>query len=146
MVARRIYLASSWRNVQQPIVLAALRGAGHEVYDFRNPKPGDSGFSWREIDPNWQRWSAQQQIDALDTITATRGLNNDFTGMQWADTFVMLQPCGRSAALELGWGIGAGKQCAVLLAEGQEPELMIGLAHHLTTDFADLLSWLAGLR
>ena len=36
----RIYVASSWRNKYQPEVVAALRKAGHEVYDFRNPKDG----------------------------------------------------------------------------------------------------------
>lgn len=98
---RRIYLASSWRNQRQPAILWILRGAGHDVYDFRNPIPGDNGFSWRQIDPDWQRWSAQQQIDALDHPVARHGLGLDFGAMQWADTFVMLQPCGRSAALEL---------------------------------------------
>lgn len=35
---RRIYLASSWRNEHQPRILALLRDAGHEVYDFRHPQ------------------------------------------------------------------------------------------------------------
>ena len=34
----KIYVASSWRNPYQPEVVAALKKAGHEVYDFRNPK------------------------------------------------------------------------------------------------------------
>lgn len=33
MRGRRIYVASSWRNTYQPGVVAALREAGHEVYD-----------------------------------------------------------------------------------------------------------------
>ena len=40
----RIYVASSWRNPYQPEVVAALRKAGHEVYDFRNPKDNPGGF------------------------------------------------------------------------------------------------------
>ena len=32
-----IYVASSWRNTYYPEVVQALRDAGHEVYDFRNP-------------------------------------------------------------------------------------------------------------
>ena len=45
----RIYVASSWRNeARQQATVHALRGAGHEVYDFRNPAPGDTGFSWRQ--------------------------------------------------------------------------------------------------
>ena len=42
----RIYVASSWRNKYQPEVVAALRKAGHEVYDFRNPKDNPGGFHW----------------------------------------------------------------------------------------------------
>lgn len=33
--ARRIYVASSWRNLVQPGVVTILRRLGHEVYDFR---------------------------------------------------------------------------------------------------------------
>lgn len=43
----RIYLASSWRNAAQPGLVALLRSWGHEVYDFRNPAPGETGFAWQ---------------------------------------------------------------------------------------------------
>lgn len=33
----KIYVASSWRNTYYPSVVSALRDAGHDVYDFRNP-------------------------------------------------------------------------------------------------------------
>ncbi len=36
-----LYVASSWRNTYYPEVVAALREAGHEVYDFHNPPSGD---------------------------------------------------------------------------------------------------------
>jgi hypothetical protein len=36
----KIYVASSWRNGQQQDVVARLRAAGHEVYDFRAPDAG----------------------------------------------------------------------------------------------------------
>mgnify|MGYP001590743855 CR=1 FL=1 len=138
----RIYLASSWRNERQPELVQTLRANGHEVYDFRNPEPGDTGFSWRQIDERWQSWNATQQIAALDHPIAQHGLGLDYGGMKWASACVMLQACGRSAALELGWAIGAGKLTAVLMADGQEPELMIRLADLLTASVDDLLSWL----
>ncbi len=31
----KVYIASSWRNEYQPTVVARLREAGHDVYDFR---------------------------------------------------------------------------------------------------------------
>ena len=40
----KIYLASSWKNTDQPDLVEALRNAGHDVYDFRNPTPDDAGF------------------------------------------------------------------------------------------------------
>lgn len=41
----KIYVASSWRNPYQPEVVAALRKAGHQVYDFRNPEDNPGGRS-----------------------------------------------------------------------------------------------------
>lgn len=135
-------MASSWRNAVQPGVVAALRAAGHEVYDFRNPGSGLHGFSWSEIDPEWRSWSAEEYAAALEHPAAVRGFGADFAAMQWADTCVLVQPCGRSAHLELGWAVGAGKRTAILQAEGQEPELMVKMVDLITTDLDALLSWL----
>jgi hypothetical protein len=145
MATQRIYLTSSWRNERQPELVRVLRETGHEVYDFRNPAQEGHGFSWRAVDPDWQRWTAQQQIAAFDHPVAQFGLALDYGGMQWANVCVMLQPCGRSAALELGWAIGAGKRTAVLMTDGQEPELMLRLADVLTTSVDELLAWLAAI-
>ncbi len=49
---QRLLSASSWRNTYYPEVVAALRDAGHEVYDFRNPPSGDPGFHWTDVDPD----------------------------------------------------------------------------------------------
>jgi hypothetical protein len=138
----KVYVASSWRNEHQPVVVRALREAGHEVYDFRNPWGRGHGFAWAEIDPEWKQWTAKQQIDAYGHDLATHGLGADFAGMMWCDALVMVQPCGRSAALELGWAIGAGKKAIVLMAEGQEPELMLRLAHHLCLAMPEVIALL----
>ena len=45
----KLYVASSWKNTLQPSVVAALREAGHVVYDFRNPAPGDRWFGWKQV-------------------------------------------------------------------------------------------------
>lgn len=129
----RIYLASSWRNPQQPWLVAALREDGHEVYDFRNPKPGDVGFSWKQVGYDHD-FIAQGDVTqnhliqykrALAHPRAIEGFKSDFDAMRWADTFVLLLPCGRSAHLEAGWAAGAGKPCHVLLSTDKfEPELM----------------------
>ena len=46
----RIYVASSWSNQFQPAVVKDLGELGHLVYDFRNPYPGYTGFSWKDND------------------------------------------------------------------------------------------------
>ena len=132
---RKIYVASSWRNPAQAGVVEALRADGHMVYDFKNPRPGDNGFAWSEIDSNWQNWTAREYIAALDHPTAKAGFASDFNAMKWADTFLLVLPCGRSAHLELGWACGQGKQTLVLTQDGQEPELMAKMCDHICASF-----------
>ena len=120
----KIYVASSWGNNQQPYVVWALRKAGHEVYDFRNPA---AAFAWSDIDPKWVSWSPGEFRDALDHPIAVDGYGMDYNAMRWADAFVLLMPCGRSAHLEAGYAVGAGKPLVIILSDG-EPELMYRLA------------------
>lgn len=119
----KIYLASSWRNTHQATALADLRASGHDVYDFKNPAPGNTGFGWKQtID--------RPIVDALDLLealshpSAVQGFGFDFNAMKWADACVLLLPCGNSAHLEAGWFAGKGKPVAVLVPELREPELM----------------------
>ena len=141
----KVYVASSWRNPDQPKVVEALIGAGHQVYDFRNPSMGPGargkGFHWSEIDPDWKSWTPQQFIAGLDHQTAIDGCASDLAGMLWCDAVVCVMPCGRSAHLELGWGIGFGKRTAILLSDG-EPELMYRLVEKLCTSVEEVLHWL----
>ena len=139
----KIYVASSWRNETQPEVVRDLRDFGHEVYDFRNPRPGDTGFRWSEIDPNWRQWTPEHYRKGLEHDIAKAGFQSDFEAMHWADAFVLVQPCGRSAHLELGWACGAGKLTVILLADG-EPELMNKLADYVCVDMEEVLNVLAG--
>lgn len=137
----KIYLASSWRNPDQPAAVASLREAGHEVYDFRNPPGGiENGFRWSELDPDWESWSAAAYREKLKAPLAQQGFNSDFDGMKWADVGVLLLPCGRSAHLELGWMAGAGKRTIVWTRDGQEPELMALLASDICVSLEEVVS------
>ncbi len=136
-----IYVASSWRNDEQPAVVRTLRGQGHEVYDFRNPAPGQNGFTWSDIDPNWQRWSTDLYREALDHPLAVDGFMWDMRALQACEVCLLLKPCGRSAHLELGWAVGAGKKTLVLLAPG-EPELMYKMVDHICLSLHEVLELL----
>jgi len=146
----KIYVASSWRNELQPGIVAQLREAGHEVYDFRNPPDAGrgevmggrgtgSGFQWSEIDPNWRKWTAKQYRQALENPIAKRGFDSDFGAMQWCDICLLVLPCGRSAHLELGWCAGDRKRTIVLTRDGEEPELMADMATAICINMDEVL-------
>jgi len=131
----KIYVASSWRNSHQPEVVQKLRRAGHEVYDFKNPKEGDHGFHWSNVSLKREEsgyCTGAALKEALAHSRAVEGFASDFGAMKRADACVLVLPCGRSAHLEAGWMAGAGKPVYVLappklLGELIEPELMYGL-------------------
>lgn len=142
---RKVYVASSWRNGIQPSVVAACRAAGHEVYDFRNPRPGDHGFHWSEIDKEWQKWTPARFRNALFHPIAGSGFHSDWQAMQWADACILVMPCGRRAHIEAGYFVGAGKLLVILLAEG-EPELMYKMADVIAITVDEAVKALAEAR
>ena len=138
----KIYVASSWRNTHQPDVVKFLRKQGHEVYDFRNPPHGKGGFAWSDIDPNWEQWNVKKYTEALNHPIAEFGFNSDFEGMKWADTCVMVLPCGRSANTEAGWMKGAGKKVFVYSPKDEEPELMYKLYDGISNRLFEINAWI----
>lgn len=136
----KIYVASSWRNEYQPAIVELLRNAGHEVYDFRNPTEGNTGFHWSDIDKDWLQWEPEQYKKALSHPIAEAGYKSDFDAMKWADACVMVLPCGRSANTEAGWMKGAGKKVFVFIPIPQEPELMYKIYDDVITDYDELVS------
>lgn len=139
-----IYVASSWRNNKQPDVVRALREAGHSVYDFKNPAPGEHGFTWSEIDPDWKNWTPEKYIAALENQIAEHGFGRDFSAMQWAHACVLVLPSGRSAHIEAGWFVGAGKPL-VILVEKMEPELMYKMADAVCVSIGEVIALLTNL-
>lgn len=140
---RKIYVASSWRNqIQQDIVLL-LRKAGHAVYDFRNPVPGKNGFAWGEVNRDWLQWTPEQFARDLYSghPVIERGFARDKEALDWADTCVLVLPCGRSAHLEAGYSAGQGKKTIFFLHPDKfEPELMYRLGDACVTTTSALLA------
>lgn len=134
----RIYLATSWRNEHQPWLVSLLRQEGHQVYDFRNP-PHSTGFKWSDIGLTLPCTADEYRTALLTQARAAQGFNADFSAMRWADTGLLVLPCGRSAHLELGWMAGAGKRTLILTQDGEEPELMALLADKICISVAEVL-------
>ncbi len=140
--ARKIYVASSWRNAIQQDIVKLLRDAGHEVYDFKNPSPDSHGFSWSEVNREWLKWSPEEFAKDLYSghPAVERGYSFDKNALDWADTCVLVLPCGRSAHLEAGYAAGQGKLTLFYLHPDKfEPELMYRLGHGCVTDTDQLL-------
>lgn len=132
----KIYVASSWRNPLQPEIVRLLRGCGHETYDFRHPKPGDDGFTWKQVG------APTDFVDRVDPVTwrtmlqhprAIEGYESDISHVRDCDAIVYVLPCGRSASFEFGYAMGQGKRGYVVAFEDTEPELMFREATILTT-------------
>lgn len=143
-----IYVASSWRNPHYDEIVDLLRTVGLNLYDFRNP-PDKAGFGWEQTMPaDHQRFDQvlpAVYLKALQHPLALAGFDSDMNALRAADTVVLILPCGRSAHLELGWAVGAGKRTAILLEDPDrpmEPELMYRMVDYIAPSVADLLDWL----
>lgn len=141
-MSRKVYVASSWRNANQQEVVRRLRMSGHEVYDFKNPRPGDNGFHWSEIDENWQGWTPSEYIRGLSHPISERGFRSDWNAMQWADACVPVLPSGRSSHIEAGYFVGANKRLVVLI-DKCEPELMYKMTPYLCLTIKEVLEAIA---
>lgn len=132
----KIYVASSWRNKYQADVVNVLRKDGYEVYDFMDSE----GFHWHEVDPDWQQWpnNIQKYLEGLKHPRAIQGFNRDMSNLQDCDACVYVMPCGVSASFEAGWARGAGKLVLVYIPKLREPDLMVKMAHCVTSDFSKI--------
>jgi nucleoside 2-deoxyribosyltransferase len=119
----RVYIASSWRNEHYAAVLAALRTAGHAVFDWR-----ESGFHFPDCT------TRLDYVQALHSIDASAQFRRDMRAIEEADVVVLLLPAGASAHAEAAWAAAKDKQVIVYLGdEKPQPELM----HCLFNGFAE---------
>ena len=138
-------MASSWRNSLQPEVVSKLLSLGHDVYDFRNPGRDEDGFDWAWVDIHWEEWTPSEYQEALGHPLAEKGFRLDREAMNWADTFLLLLPCGASAHLEAGWAIGAGKPTLIYVPARTEAEMMYKMASKVAITWEEVEVWLEAL-
>lgn len=142
----RIYVASSWRNDSQAEVVKALREDGHEVYDFKEPKPGEPGFSWASVDPKWRSWTPEEYVEGLKHEEAVWGFQRDMVALRNCDACVLVLPCGRSAHTEMGYAEAKDKVTVVILDENSEPELMYAMFDKITADLDEARKYLKSVQ
>ena len=137
-----IYVATSWRNPLYEGVLSVLRAAELPFYDFKHPVPGNNGFAWSEVDPHWVVWTPSEYREGLTHPRANEGFRFDMDALKACDTLLLVLPCGRSAHLELGYAIGAGKKTIIYSPYDIqiEPELMYKAADVLCLTMGEVLA------
>lgn len=137
----KIYVASSWRNIYHPAIVERLKKEGFLVYDYRNPEPGNTGFKWSSIDPNWKEWNFVSYKACLNHLKAFDGFNLDYDAMKWANVGFLVNPSGKSAHIEAGYFVGAGKVLCIYMPPGEpfEPELMYKMSTFLSNNLDELI-------
>jgi len=146
MSGRRIYLASNFKNRDYPAILAALRDAGHQCFDFGSDDNASAfGSDQGYVDPNWAKFTPDTIRTYLTTEpTAVACFNRDHNALRWASVVVGIYPAGISGTAEVFWAAGQGKRTIIYLGSGSRGELMFGLLGHqnIVTSIPELLALL----
>ncbi|QRN94407.1 hypothetical protein JRI60_35480 [Archangium violaceum] len=123
------------------MVVAALRAAGHEVHDYKDTGGGSQGASAPNMDDFARmRFEPAQFRALLEQHPLARTLfDKDMNALRDCDVCVMVLPCGRSAHLELGYAVGAGKRTIALLQGECEPDLMYKMVERLCISIEEVL-------
>lgn len=90
--------------------------------------------SWRNTE--------QQRVLGLLQANGHRvyGFRLDMRALEACEACVLLLPCGRSAHLEAGWAVGAGRRVVVYTRDGEEPELMYKMCSAIVSTDSELIS------
>lgn len=117
---RKIYIAASWKHAEFVRAMAnSLRCEGHQVFDFTDPENRVAGLDKFVFGAKqWAEFSGKNpsEIEYTDFLTwepTQRAFKSDKAGLDWADMILLILPCGRSAHLEAGYGVGSGKDLII---------------------------------
>lgn len=129
----KIYIASSWKNQRAVLELADIfERHGFEVDAFRRAADKRFSFHWSEFVDDEAELQDYDAISFLNDPRVVRAFNEDKSWLDWADTVIMVMPCGRSSHLEAGYAKGQGKRLYIY-GEFQKGEfdVMYGFADGL---------------
>lgn len=129
----RIYLASSWKNAVAVRGIAAyLEEYGFKVDAFCRSTDQRYSFHWSEFVDTEEALQQYDALSFLDDPRVRRAFDEDKRWLDWADTVVMVMPCGRSSHLEAGYAVGQRKRLFIYgdFAKG-EFDVMYGFANGL---------------
>lgn len=131
-----IYLIGSLRNKNVPLIAEQLRAAGHDVFDDWYSAGPEADDYWRD----YEKARGHNYQQALDGYAAQHVFDFDKAHLDRCDIGVLIYPAGKSAHLELGYMIGAGKTGYILMdGEPERYDVMTKFATRVSTSIEELI-------
>ena len=130
-----IYLIGSLRNPRIPDIGNALREAGHEVFDDWYAAGEKADDAWRD----YEKSRGRTFPEALSGLAAQHVFSFDRKHLEAADIGVLVLPAGKSGHIEMGWLVGRGRSCYVLLDNLDRWDVMYMFASGVFTSLDDLM-------
>lgn len=141
-----IYLIGSLRSQRVPEVAQDLRTLGYHVFDDWYAVGPEADDYWRTYEKN----KGNSFLAGLQGAAAENVYNFDKRHLDASDVAVLVAPAGKSAHLELGYMIGAGKRGYIFLPpQDEEPErwdIMYKFATGITASFEELVCLLGSVE
>jgi hypothetical protein len=109
---KKVYVASSKRNLFYPAVVIRVREAGFKIYDWSNP-PLDG----EAVDPEHQHWTCAQYIASLRHPIPYGHFESYAQAIAECDACVLLLPAGTNAHCEATMASLLGKLVIVCFAD-----------------------------
>lgn len=139
---KMIYVIGSLRNENIPTISATLREeTGLEVFDdWFSPGP--------EADDFWKKYEearGRTYQEALKGWAGKHVFEFDKFHIDRADIGVLIMPAGKSGHMELGYMIGRGKPCYVLMDVQDRWDVMYQFADGILFSMDELLAELKSL-
>jgi len=140
----KIYLATSWKNNVTAIIVGnLLKSHNHDVYIFCDPAEPAAQISLRlrkdDRTKLWDSWNALRTTEVQEIFAS------DFQYLKDCDLVLLMTPSGKSAHMEAGYAVGAGKALVILdhpiLGEW---DAMYGMADALfrSYDLQKVIDWI----
>jgi len=136
----KLYLIGSLRNPAVPVLAQKIRGLGIDCFDDWMAAGPEADDKWRD----YEKARGRTYAEAMQGHAAKHVFEYDRGHLDSSDCGVLLLPAGKSGHLELGYLIGQGKPCYIVMPEGDAErwDVMYGFATKVFYSEGELLNHL----
>lgn len=135
MKKKKVYLIGSLRNPEVPLLANTIRKLGYDVFDDWYAAGPEADDKWRD----YEKARGHTYRQALKGYAANHVYHFDLKHLDESDIGVLLLSAGKSCHLELGYLIGKGKRCYIVLDTPDRWDVMYLFAHDVFESTDELL-------